>query len=114
MAPVVVSMGMPATGLGVLSGRTERMSPVDPSRPWRSPRRASGSTAGTLRLSTVPGGWATSAGTMAVASWTGVSHGMGSRPQAMLTASPRMPNWAPVSVAPTVPECKADRPALTP
>ena len=57
---------------------------------------------------------AASAGTMPAARATGVSHGTGSSPQAMLTASPRTPNWAPVSVAPTVPEWSAERPALTP
>ena len=45
---------------------------------------------------------------------TGVSHGTGSSPQAMLTARPRTPNWAAVSVAPTVPECSTDRPVLSP
>ena len=43
-----------------------------------------------------------------------VSHGTGSSDQAMLTARPVTPNWAPVRVAPMVPEWRADRPALVP
>ena len=53
-------------------------------------------------------------GTRLQASVTGVSQGTGSVAQAMLTATPRSPNWAAVKAAPTVPECRAERPAFMP
>ena len=42
MAPPVRSTAGPSTGSGVCSGRTDRMRPTRPSRPWRRPFRSVG------------------------------------------------------------------------
>src|ERR1019366_1339107 len=94
MAPEVLSMAVPATGSGVCSGRTDRISPAEPRLPWRRALSRWGGTAGTLRLRTVAGVMPASTGTMPQTSPTGVSHGTGSSPQAMLTARPRTPSCA--------------------
>ena len=71
-------------------------------------------TLGTLRLNVVPAAACSSTGTSAAAMAAGVSHGTGSSPQRIETARQRSPKCAPVSAAPTVPECMAERPTFMP
>ena len=60
-------------------------------------------TFGTLRFSTVFGGWSTSHSRACTSSVPAVSQ-WSSSPRSMLTARPETPKLAPVSTAPTVPE----------
>ena len=89
------------------------MMAAPPMRPARMPRSCASDKEGTFRLRTVPGEAAASGCTSGTASAAAVSHG-GSPPDRKETARPFNPRWAPVSTAPTVPECRTDRPTLTP
>ena len=60
------------------------------------------------------GGAATSSGMRATARSAADSHGSGTAPARSDTASPLIPSWLAVRTAPTVPECKMERPTFTP
>src|SRR5271156_4549966 len=90
------------------------MSPAEPMRPRRTPRSSDNGNAGTFRLKTVRGGASNKTGNTVTAKEDAVSHGWGSAPVLSDTANAFRPIWAAVSAAPTVPECRTDRPTFTP